>query len=105
MPPTVTAELSPESKPEQLLAALKPMSVEAVVLCVGHEPLLGRFAALALFGQASGTLPLKKASAACIRFDGDMLPGRGRLRWWLQPAQLRMLGKGLKRGAQPSRRK
>jgi phosphohistidine phosphatase len=96
--PALAAELAPGSNPEQLLATLRHMPAEAVVLCIGHEPLLGRIAALSIFGKVSGNMPLKKAGAACIRFSGETLPGQGLLQWWLQPAQLRALGKGMRKG-------
>ncbi|HEX6726899.1 MAG TPA: hypothetical protein VF078_06060, partial [Nitrospira sp.] len=48
---------------------------------------------LLLCGKALPNFPLKKAGAACIELTDGFKPGQGRLRWWLQPVQLRALRK------------
>lgn len=83
-------QLDPESSPAQFAAALRRFPADAVVLCVGHEPLLGRTASYLLTGQPLDCFRMKKAGAALIHFDGKITPGRGLLCWWLQPSQLRM---------------
>lgn len=60
---------------------------ETIVL-VGHEPDLGRLAAHLLFKDGSA-LPLKKAGACSIRFDGAARAGSGMLEWLLPPRLLR----------------
>jgi len=87
-------ELSVGSSPEQVVTFLRSFPSEAVVLCVGHEPLLSEVAGVLLCGKATPSLALKKAGAALIRLSGGIKPGRGFLRWWLQPMQLRALGRG-----------
>lgn len=87
-------ELAVGSAPERIVALLRSLPLESVVLCVGHEPLLGEVAGLLLCGKATSNFPMKKAGAALIHLPGNVTSGQGQLRWWLQPAQLRALGKG-----------
>jgi phosphohistidine phosphatase len=86
-------ELAVGTKPEQLVAFLRTFPSNAVVLCVGHEPLLGEVASLLLCGKVLSNLPLKKAGAASLELMNGVKPGQARLRWWLQPGQLRAIGK------------
>ena len=95
--PTLKVETREElvvgAKPEQLVALLHTLPSDSTVVCVGHEPLLGEVVSLLLCGKALPNFPLKKAGAACIYADEVIRPAHGRLRWWLQPMQLRTLGK------------
>ncbi|MGQ0667049.1 MAG: SixA phosphatase family protein [Nitrospiraceae bacterium] len=93
-------ELAVGSSPDQIVAMLRSLPTESVVMCVGHEPLLAEVAGLLLCGKAIPSLSLKKAGAALIRLSGDVKPGQGLLRWWLQPTQLRALGKGKPSGTE-----
>ena len=93
-------ELAVGSSPDKIVAMLRSLPTESMVMCVGHEPLLGEVAGLLLCGKAIPSLSLKKAGAALIRLSGDAKPGRGLLRWWLQPMQLRALGKGKPTGTE-----
>ena len=86
-------ELAAGTKPERLVAFLHTLPSDAVAICVGHEPQLGEIASLLLCGKALHNFPLKKAGAVCIESEGLMDLGQGLLRWWLQPMQLRALGK------------
>jgi phosphohistidine phosphatase len=97
-------ELAVASSPDQIVAVLRSLPTESMVVCVGHEPLLGEVAGILLCGKATPGLSLKKAGAALIRFSGGPRPGQGLLRWWLQPMQLRALGKGGATGAEPDER-
>jgi phosphohistidine phosphatase len=67
------------------LAALPPGGSIAVV---GHEPDLGKLAGTLVFGAPS-PLPLKKAGACAIDFDGAVAAGNGQLVWLLPPRILR----------------
>jgi phosphohistidine phosphatase len=87
-------ELTPDSTPERILAFLASLQPESIVACVGHEPLLGETAAFLLCGKALRNFPFKKAGASLIHLPGTLKPGHGILRWWLEPMQLRALGKG-----------
>ncbi len=91
-------ELAVGSTPEQLLGRLRPFPSDSVVMCVGHEPLLGEMAAVLLCGTVTAGFAMKKAGAALIHLPNRVMPGQGLLRWWLLPAQLRALGKGLQTG-------
>jgi phosphohistidine phosphatase len=87
-------ELLPDSPPDKLLVLLNSLPQESCVVCVGHEPHLGEAAGLLLFGEPVAGLALKKAGACAVHFDGAPKPGKGILRWWLPPGQLRALRKG-----------
>ncbi|MBL8037498.1 MAG: histidine phosphatase family protein [Nitrospira sp.] len=86
-------ELTVGTKPDQLMALLRTLPSDAVVLCVGHEPLLGEVASLLLCGKVLPNFPLKKAGAASLELTNGVKPGQARLRWWLRPGQLRAIGK------------
>jgi phosphohistidine phosphatase len=86
-------ELAIGSAPQNVVALLRQLPQDAIVLCVGHEPLLGETAGLLLSGRPSSNYPMKKAGAAWLQLEGEAAPGRARLHCWLQPAQLRALGK------------
>lgn len=86
-------ELLPDAAPEQLLTLLHELPAESCVFCVGHEPHLGLAASVLLTGKPLTTFPLKKAGACSIELPVQVKPGRGTLRWWMGPAQLRALAK------------
>jgi phosphohistidine phosphatase len=86
-------ELLPEASPEQMVRLLEDLVPESCVICVGHEPQLGMAASVLLSGRASASFPLKKAGACLIELSLPVKPGRGVLRWWLTPSQLRAIGK------------
>jgi len=89
----VCDELLPTAPPDKLLVLLNSLPQDASVICVGHEPHLGEAAGLILFGEPVPGLSLKKAGACFLSFDGPPKAGKGILRWWLPPSQLRSLGK------------
>ena len=84
--------LLPNASPDRLLSILHDLPPESCVLCVGHEPQLGVAASVLLSGRVSASFPLKKAGACLIELSIPAKPGRGVLRWWLTPAQLRDIG-------------
>lgn len=86
-------ELLPEAPPTQVLSLLQDLPPESCVICIGHEPHLGMAASILLSGRASASFPLKKAGACLIELSTPAKPGRGVLRWWLTPSQLRAIGK------------
>lgn len=86
-------ELAVGAKPEQVVTLLRTLPSEAVAVCVGHEPQLGEVVSLLLCGKALPNFPLKKAGAARVVSEGLAAVAQGRLSWWLQPVQLRALGK------------
>ncbi len=89
----IVDELLPDAPPDQLLAILQDLPPESCVLCIGHEPQLGMVASVLLSGRVSGSFPLKKSGACLIELSIPAKPGRGVLRWWLTPDQLRAIGK------------
>jgi phosphohistidine phosphatase len=85
--------LLPDANPEHLLALFRDLPPECSVLCVGHEPHLGVAASVMLTGKPSPAFPFKKAGACLIELASPLKAGRGVLRWWMEPGQLRSLGK------------
>jgi phosphohistidine phosphatase len=85
------AELVPDAPPDKLFPVLSSLPPDACVICVGHEPHLGWAAGLMLFGKPVTALTFKKAGACCVRFEEEPRPGAGLLRWWMAPAQLRLI--------------
>jgi len=83
----------PDANPERLLAVFRDLPPECTVLCVGHEPHLGPAASMILTGKPSSAFPFKKAGACLIQLSEHAKVGRGMLRWWMEPGQLRALGK------------
>jgi phosphohistidine phosphatase len=86
--------LLPDAPPNQLLSILRDLPPESCVLCIGHEPQLGMTASVLLTGRATTSFSLKKAGACLIELPIPVKRGRGVLRWWLTPGQLRAIGKG-----------
>ena len=86
-------ELLPDANPERLLALFRDLPPECCALCVGHEPHLGSAASVMLTGKPSTAFSFKKAGACLIEMPVPAKPGRGTLRWWMGPAQLRELSK------------
>ena len=86
-------ELLPEAQPAEVVSLLQDLPPESCVICIGHEPQLGMAASVLLSGRAAASFPLKKAGACLIELPIPAKPGRGVLRWWLTPGQLRAMGK------------
>jgi phosphohistidine phosphatase len=74
--------LSPGLRCEQLLAKLAARS-EAVVLCVGHQPDIGRCLQEILGG---GRFSVSPGAIAGINFPHVISSGGGQLEWYLDPA-------------------
>ena len=86
-------ELLPDAQPDHLLLLFRDLSEESCVVCIGHEPHLGLAASMMLTGRPSTAFPFKKAGACLIELPTPPKIARGVLRWWMEPAQLRALGK------------
>ena len=80
--------LRPGAPVADLLEFLAARVSDRGVVLVGHEPALGALATVLLFGT-SADLPLKKAGACSIRFEGAPREHAGRLDWWMPPKLLR----------------
>ena len=76
----------------ETLKRLQGFKADETVIVVGHEPDLGSFASVLVFG-APAALSLKKAGGCAVRFDGLPKVGEGALQWLLPPRALRALGR------------
>lgn len=85
--------LSPDAVPDRLLSLLQDLPSESCVFCVGHEPQLGLTAGVMLAGTPAQAFRFKKAGACMIEFSLPVEAGQGALKWWMEPGQLRALGK------------
>ncbi len=94
----IVDELLPDAPPDRLLSILHDLQPETCVLYIGHEPQLGIAASCMLSGRATASFPMKKAGACLIELPIPVKPGRGVLRWWLKPSQLRAMGRGRSAG-------
>ena len=81
--------LEPGSDPEAILPELEEAGEESLLL-VGHAPHLGRLLGRLVTGEPDGDIPMSKAGAARVSFDG--LERRGRLRAFLSARVLERLG-------------
>ena len=93
----VAQALEPGSDPEAILSELEETGEESVLL-VGHAPLLGHLLGRLVAGSPDGDIPMSKAGAACVSFDG--LERRSRLRAFLPAAVLERLGEMKNRRAE-----
>ena len=89
----VVDELLPDAPPDRLLSLFRNLPSKSCVLCVGHEPHLGMAAGVMLAGKPGSAFAFKKAGACLIELPAPPKAGRGILRWWMEPAQLRAMGK------------
>lgn len=79
--------LAPGGAPRKILETINSHPRTDTVVLVGHEPELGALAGLLVFNN-DVSLPLKKAGACCIQFDGTVRPGAGALAWIAPPRLL-----------------
>jgi len=91
------AALAPGGSYRGVLQRLTALDGDGAVVLVGHEPDLGKLAGVLLFGAPASTLPLKKAGACIIDFDGPPRAGEGELMLFLPPRVLRRLGRAKSR--------
>jgi phosphohistidine phosphatase len=99
--PVETLEaLEPGGSYRGVIQRLQEFKANDSVFLVGHEPDLGKLAGVLLFGAPASTLPLKKAGACVVQFDGPLKPGAGRLHLFLPPKILRRMAGGKSRKSQ-----
>jgi phosphohistidine phosphatase len=92
--PEVVQALSPDVAFHPLVDWLRSVAQHETVAIVGHEPHLSEFVTLLLVGrEGPHLLDLKKGAACLVALNGQVTPGRGRLKWFLTPTQLRKLGR------------
>jgi phosphohistidine phosphatase len=82
--------LLPEADSEKTAAWLEKQPDKDTML-VGHMPGLAVLASRLLTATEDTDITLKKAAVLCIRFDGDVETGQGRLEWLIQPRALRQI--------------
>jgi len=86
-------ELKPGHAPAEVIAFLTDEGIEEAAI-VGHEPQLGELVSLMVVESDEPVLDMKKASVACIDFEGPAEPGQGVVAWHLTPAVVSaLLGK------------
>jgi phosphohistidine phosphatase len=85
-----TRALEPGRDPQEILDELRAEKAGGVLL-VGHEPHLGALLGRLLAGRPLLTIPLKKAAAVRVAWDGT---GVGELRAFLPARVLERLGGG-----------
>ncbi len=90
----VCEELLFHRSPADLFPVLAKFPKESCIICVGHEPHLGETAGVMIFGKTVDSLSLKKAGACGVTFEGKPQSGKGLLKWWMTPRQLRQLRQG-----------
>jgi phosphohistidine phosphatase len=88
----IEPSLAPAGSREALVQRLNSVQDTATVVLVGHEPDLGRLAGWLMFGTGDA-IPLRKAGACALEFDGRVQPGVASLGWFLSPSYLRELSK------------
>lgn len=91
--PTVVDALAPDVPFPPLVDWLRSVAQQEIVAIVGHEPHLSQFLTLLLLGREGPSLvDFKKGGACLVALNGQVTPGRGRLKWFMKPGQLRQVG-------------
>ncbi|MGH8003400.1 MAG: phosphohistidine phosphatase SixA [Limisphaerales bacterium] len=86
----IARKFSPGAQPEDFLEELAKYKTAENILIVGHEPDLGKFAAL-LLGAKPGFIEFRKGGLCRIDSDGWPPTNSTRLVWHLKPKFLRQL--------------
>jgi phosphohistidine phosphatase len=82
--------LDPSEDPRQLVAALRKLKDEDVLL-VGHEPHLSQFISVLISGGPDVQIDFKKGGLCKVSSDDPVYGRCGTLHWLLAPSQLRKL--------------
>jgi phosphohistidine phosphatase len=85
----VLPALAPMGSHRDILVRLGGLRPGESVALVGHEPDLGKFAGVMVFGAPNGNLQLKKAGACIVDFVGHPESGAGKVLALLPPRLLR----------------
>ncbi len=83
--------MRPDRHPRELLTWLGKQPPDATVAVVGHEPHVGALVSWCLSGSDASAVVFKKGGATLIEFEGKPAGGKGKLHWFVTPAQLRSL--------------
>ena len=84
----LTDALGDRATLEDLVTRLGRCERDGRMLCVGHEPLLSRFAAVLISGTARPQIELRKSGVIAIDCPGHPAPGAGTLVFHLRPQDL-----------------
>ena len=74
-------ELVPNKRRDLLLRWLQSQKSKATVAIVGHEPHLSAVASWLMTGLGDAIIELKKGAVCLLEFDGEIAPGRARMKW------------------------
>ena len=74
-------ELAAGAKPEQVIALLRTLPSDAVVVCVEDEPQLGEVVNLLLCRKVFPNFRFKKTGAVCVIAEGVAAVGQEWLNW------------------------
>ncbi len=86
-----TKKVKAMTPPKETIQALSELSGVARVLIAGHLPSVAEVASFLLTEGSKAAVQFEMGG--CCRIDVDELPTRaGRLRWYLLPEQLRLIG-------------
>lgn len=92
--PEVYTRLAGGPDPRDVVAGLHRHRAARTLCLVGHQPDLGRLASYLLTGDPDLVpLPFKKGGIAAIEVPGLPPQGRGVLRWFVTPKQLRAMAR------------
>ena len=86
-----TPSLLPEAPPVLVLDEISGRRPGDVLL-VGHQPHLGELLSLCVAGREGGSIPMRKASVARIRFAGSHASPPGKLIYLISPDLVAKLG-------------
>jgi phosphohistidine phosphatase len=89
---SITESLVPSQPLSSFIDWLAAKPSGGVIAVVGHEPHLSVLATWLVSGIEESRVELKKGAACLISFDDTPQSGGGRMRWLLQPSQLRECG-------------
>jgi phosphohistidine phosphatase len=91
--PEPSAPLEPTLPPEKATVEIQAYEEAGTLVVVGHRPCLHELTAYLLTGRADGaSINIKKGGVVRLRFEDQVGPGSGELRWSLTPRILRTLG-------------
>jgi phosphohistidine phosphatase len=91
LPFEVFDPLAPGGDFIEVVRELKERSVADIML-VGHMPEVAEWVSMFVGGDPGMEFTFKRASVACIHFEGPPAVGCGRLEWLIPPGVLRSLG-------------
>jgi phosphohistidine phosphatase SixA len=83
-----TSVLGTDCTPGAVLQMLQGYPPQTRILCVGHEPDMSQISAVLLDGEGRSAVAFQPGSILGLTFQGQPLPGRGTLRFFLRPVEL-----------------